>query len=159
LGYKITYFLDKFEYYRRSNSFIYQGNIIFNEGVTAAETKRALFERKRKHAYLGSRMHFFRTLWENDLASSGFTVENSSHENLVYNNIVIQADGGKKFLKYFENLGVGYFSSKAISTIVFLKDRVYFDDKGYFDQSGISWEGNMAKQRVADILPYEYLIR
>jgi hypothetical protein len=33
------------------------------------------------------------------------------------------------------------------------------DQNGYFDPLGISWEGEMARQRIADWLPYEYSIK
>ncbi len=65
LGYNITYYLDKFEYYKPGNSFFFMGNIIFNED----STKKMLYERRRKNAFLGSRMHFFRALWTDDLNS------------------------------------------------------------------------------------------
>jgi hypothetical protein len=39
------------------------------------------------------------------------------------------------------------------------KDFVYFDKRGYFDPFAISREGEMAKQRISDWLPYEYSIK
>jgi hypothetical protein len=159
LGYKITYYLDKFEYYKRSKSFFFKGNIIFDEDLTTEETQKQFFERKRKYAYLGSRMHFFRTLWLDDLKSSGFKVRNSADQNLNYSDIVIQEDDHKKFLKYSGDLGICYYTKVPISTIDFLKDRVYFDETGYFDPSGIGWEGAMAQLRIADWLPYEYTVK
>ena len=59
LGYKITYYLDKFEYYRKSKSFLYKGSAIFNEDLAAEITQKKFFEKRRKNAYLGSRSHFF----------------------------------------------------------------------------------------------------
>jgi len=43
VGYKITYFLDKFEYYRSGKSFIFSGSIVFNEDLTAGLTEREVF--------------------------------------------------------------------------------------------------------------------
>ncbi len=42
------------------------------------------------------------------------------------------------------------------SWITFLREQVFFDQKGYYDPFAISWDGAMAKQRVGDLLPYEY---
>jgi hypothetical protein len=156
LGYKITYFLDKFEYYRRSNSFIFKGNIIFTKNLITEESEKQAFERKRKTAYLGSRMHFFRALWADDLKSTGFVIENSAGEILAYKDIVDDKVSPRKFLQYPDKLGICYYTKLPVSTIVFLKQQVYFDSNGYFDPTGISWEGEMVKQRIADWLPYEY---
>lgn len=158
LGYKITYFLDKFEYYRSAKTFIFKGSIVFNENLTGDMEERKDFERKRRYAYLGSRMHFFRSLWEDDLEAQGFNVRNWSYDNLGYDRIVVNIDG-RKYFRFSENVGICYFSKTPESNVVFLKEMVYFDQKGYFDPSAISWEGKMATQRIADWLPYEYGIR
>ena len=155
LGYKVTYYLDKFEYYRRKGATFFSGNIIFLEDVTNDQTKLLCYE-KRKITYLGSRMHFFRMLWADNLKHSGFEITRATYENLKYKDIVIQDDNGNKFLKYPENLRVAYTINT--SFVYFLKKNVYFDKVGYFDPSGINWVGYMAQQRVADWLPYEYSV-
>lgn len=159
LGYKITYYLDKFEYYKNSNSFFIKGNIIFNEDLLTIEVQKQSIERRRRAAYLVSRMHFFRALWANDLKSAGFIVKNPSGRNLHYEDIVIQEDSRTKFLKYPENLDIFYYTKLPIGQITFLKERVYFDNSGYFDSLGISWEGEFASQRIGDLLPYDYYIK
>jgi len=162
LGYKITYYLDKFEYYKKDSSFFYKGSNIFNEDLINDETQKQLYQRKREMAYLGSRMHFFRELWANRLASSGFTVKDSVSENLNYANIVIMDNrsllgplsSSTKFLTWKNNLQIYYYSN--LTNIVFLKPKVYFDKNGYFDQLGIAWEGDMVIQRIGDMLPFDY---
>ncbi len=154
LGYKVTYYLDKFEYYKRKEATFFCGNIIFGEDETNEATQE-LFEEIRKYTYLGSKLHFFRALWSNDFESNGFTVTNSTRQSFLCKEIVIQ-DHGNKYLSYTENLYVDY--GKNFSYIQFLKPKVYFDKTGYFDPSGINWKGKMAEQRIADWLPYEYSI-
>jgi hypothetical protein len=156
LGYKITYYLDKFEYYKKSSAFIFKGNAIFREDTVAGENRKLLYERKRKEAYLGSRLHFFRSLWTDNLNSAGFTVKNSSNETLSSQKIVVQADNRIRYLRYPGGLCIAYYSKNPSSFIVFLKDKVYFTANGYSDPSGISWEGEMAKKRIADQLPFDY---
>lgn len=156
LGYKITYYLDKFQYYKRSKFLSYVGSIIFSKDSISPDTQKQTFDRRRRYAYLGSRMHFFRILWANDLKGAGFTIINTSDESLYYNNIVIQKDGSRKFLTYHEKIGIGYYSRVPSSYIGFLKKEVYFDKNGYFDPSGIAWEGQMSRLRIGDLLPYEY---
>jgi hypothetical protein len=75
---------------------------------------------------------------------------------LKYNKIVVQKNDRTKYLKYSGSLGIAYYSKVPASFIIFLREEVYFDNNGYFDPSGISWEGEMARQRIADCLPYEY---
>lgn len=161
LGYNITYYLDKFEYNKKSRDFIYKGNSIFNEDLITNETNKQLYEEERIKTYLGSRMHFFRALWTNNFISSGFQVKDLENIELNHNNIVIQAivniqDSINQFSKYISyptNLSIHYNSK--LSTMRFLNQRVYFDYTGYHSL-GIFWEGEMSKKRIGDSLPYEY---
>jgi hypothetical protein len=157
LGYRITYFLDKFELYKRKQSFYFIGNIIFNEDLTNDKSQEQLFESRRK-AYLGSRMHFFRALWSNTLDANGFAIKNSVNQDLYYKDIVIQEDSLLKCIKYPNKLGICYNSTTPTSYIIFYGKKVCFDKNGYFDPLVIEWIGQMAKQRIADWLPYEYSI-
>lgn len=158
LGYKITYYLDRFEYHKKNRTMLITGSQIFNEDYAVEETHKQLYERRRKNAYLGSRMHFFRALWADDLISAGFTVKNSDGRYLSYKDIV-EEKNRLKYLKYSEKLSIIY--NAKLSNIVFIKEKVYFDKDGHFDQSGtsISWEGEMMDQRVGDMLPYTYNFR
>jgi hypothetical protein len=160
LGYKITYYLDKFEYCKTDASFYFKGFIFFNEDLTSDEEKKTTYEKKRKATYLGSRMHFFRALWTDDLNDQGFTVRNSANEIVGYNKIVGQRDIRTKYIKCNDVLGIAYYSTKTpTSYAVFQRDKVYFDPNGYSDPGGITWEGEMAQKRVGDWLPYDYVAK
>jgi hypothetical protein len=39
------------------------------------------------------------------------------------------------------------------------KDPVFFDNSGYFDGSGVKVIGQMAQQRIGDLLPYDYSLK
>lgn len=156
LGYKVTYYLDEFELHTHTGTMFFTGNIIFDEDLSLDEGQKKIFERRRKSTYLGSRMHFFRSLWSDDLNTNGFIIQNSAGANLDYKSIVVQEDSLIKFLVYFEKLYVRYYTTQPATTITFLEAAVLFDKSGYFDPKAISWEGPMARQRVADWLPYEY---
>lgn len=159
LGYKVTYFLDEFVFDKKSESFYFSGNIIFNEDLKYDDPQREIFETRRKTAYLGSRMHFFRSLWQNDLDSARFTVKNSADEILTTENIVIREDSLTRYLNYPEDLGICYYSGLPSSYIIFLDGSVNFDRNGYFDPSSVSWQGEMSLKRIADWLPYEYEVK
>ena len=153
LGYVITYYLDKFEYNKIKDTFLFKGNIIFKDSLTTEDQQRQLLNRRA--AYMGSRMHFFRTLWSGDIKSAGYTVENKDQDYLKIKDIVINTANNTKALKYPGELIICYnmlYTSRAI----FFKNSVYFDKNGYYDPAGISWEGEMARYRIADELPLEY---
>jgi hypothetical protein len=159
LGYNMTYYLDRFDYDKVSKTCLYKGNIIFREDSTAKNTKKLYFERRRRQAYYGSKIHFFRALWSDGLISAGFTVRNSAKEVVNYKKIVFQKDSLTKYLKYPGPLGISYYTKQSTSFIVLLKETVFFDSNGYFEPEGIMWEGEIAKQRVADLIPNDYVIR
>jgi len=158
LAYEITYYLDKFEYKRSNRSFIFQGNLSFKEDLKSIESQKIVIENKRKNAYLGSRMHFFRALWMDELESEGFTVKNNYGRNLSAKDIVLQDASNKKYLRYNGSLGICYYSDVPFSHLEIQKDRIYFEKNGYFDSFGIIWEGYIAEKKIADMLPLEYLL-
>lgn len=152
LGYKVTYYLDKFEYYKKSQTVFFYGSIIFNEDLSL---QNKAYEIKRRKTYNGSRMHFFRSLWLNKLPSSGFVVKSLTNNNIKRKEIVFKDKNDKTFFSFNkEKLKIEYWPN--VSYITFNKVNVYFDENGYFDPSGIIWRGGMGEQRIADWLPYEY---
>jgi len=162
LGYKISYFLDQFEYRYSNNSLILTGNIKFDENLSTSISNNKIFERRRKAAYLGSRMHFFRTLWNNELNQSDFTIFNNLKQKMGYDSLVVQTNDtisqeSKKYLKSCQLFYISYYSQFINSVVTFTKDTVYFEKNGYFYVLGLSWAGEMAKQRIAEELPFEYI--
>jgi hypothetical protein len=159
LGYKITYYLDKFEYCWKSKSFLYKGSAYFSEDMAMALTKKNFFEKRRRITYLGSRSHFFASLWTNSLKSSGFTIMNSQDEILNYEDIVTVKAGLLKYLTYEDNIYIFYLSNTSKSYIEPLKNHTYFESNGYFDGSGVNIVGQMAQQRLGDLLPYDFKLK
>lgn len=159
LGYKTTYYLDKFWVSGKRRAFFISGNMIFNEDLVSDKSKTEFYETRRKQTYLGSRMHFFRALWNNDLESAGYTVKNLGNINISYKNFIIQTDSLTKHFNYTGMLGIEDHMGLTTSWVIFVKDYVSFDKRGYFDPFAISWDGAMAVKRIADWLPYEYSMK
>jgi hypothetical protein len=159
LGYKATYYLDKFWVSGKRSAFLIRGNMIFNEDLISDPTKRDFYESNRKQAYLGSRMQFFRALWENDLESAGFSIKNLGNLSINYKNFIVQTDSLTKHFTYHGMLGIEDHMGFSTSWITIVKDYVSFDKRGYFDPFAISWDGAMSIKRIADWLPYEYSIK
>ena len=156
LGYKVSYYLDEFKLSRQERYFSYTGNIIFLEDLTIRKEHTQRFEGRREIAFLGSRMHFFRTLWANDLDSSGYSVIDIDNNKLCYDDLVIQIDSLTKYLKNIGTLGISYYTKTPETHITLSQDSIYFNKNGNFYGLGVMWYGEMAIQRIADQLPYEY---
>jgi hypothetical protein len=163
LGYTITYYLDNFNYCKSDKHLLFNGNYFYNENFASKEYQKKRYERKREQAYIGSRMHFFRALWENKLESNGFSVVDSTNRKILYDKFVIQAKYKStgvqsKYLNYKGILFIIYHNWY-VTSIELKKEHVFFDKTGFFDPIGISWEGDLVKQRIADFLPFEYSIK
>jgi len=150
LGYEITYFLDKFEYYRDSKFVFFTGNFIFKEDNISDPEK---VKKNRDYVYNGSRMHFFRALWANNLYRNNFRIIDADNKKIKYKDIVVVDEEGNKFLKYKGSLRVYYFE---IESKLIISGLVSFEQNGNFDPNGIRWTGAMAGRRIADWLPLEY---
>ncbi|MCX6239703.1 MAG: carboxypeptidase-like regulatory domain-containing protein [Bacteroidia bacterium] len=183
LGYSITYYLDKFIYIHRTTewglrakfheqfeSMTLKGNYLFKDDLlTLSESEKRKVEARRRSAYLGSRMHFFRLLYTGNLIQKGkhnivlsdntpvsmpFSI--SSNTTVSSNSLVIKKDSLSGYLKNKGELSVKYRMRP--TTINIKVDSVYFEKDGYFDPVGVEFSGEMPKQRIGDLLPFEYLI-
>lgn len=163
LGYKITYYLNKFEYVNSTFVSELVGNAFFEEDTTSALSIQNL-EQRRLNTYLGSKMHFFRSLWQDDLDSAGFILRNSkrklTYDNLVKYQLSTDADKVKKYIFYpephSEILSITYLPADAESGMEIFKSSVYFYKNGYYEGHNIIWHGEMAMQQIADLLPFDY---
>ena len=163
LGYKITFYLNKFIYIK--SAYLHQliGNSLFDEETTSISDKQDFFAR-RDNAYFGSKMHFIRTLWHDDLKSDGYIVKNErrqlSYRELVRNQLSIDTSKRKKNIYYSVAipiiLSIEWKPGKALSGMEILRNNIFFNENGFYDGPGIIWHGEMAKQGIADLLPYDY---
>ncbi len=155
LGYIITFHLDRFEFYRRTGTVLYTGTFIFRD-MAAGGSSGSMSERRRNSAYSGSVMHFFRSLWHNDLTSQGFSVQDEVGNFLSYKDIVV-IEGGQKYLRHRGELTVNHLGTP--SYIRFLKYRVSFEESGFYDPVAIILTGEMGRKRVGDVLPFGFVPR
>jgi hypothetical protein len=84
---------------------------------------------------------------------------NMGNEQLFCKEVVSRKDNITKLLRYHGAIRITYKGETGSTIIVFVKDQISFDEHGYFDPFAVSWEGEMAKQRIADWLPLEYSIK
>jgi hypothetical protein len=157
LGYMITFYLEDFAYCRKTGNALYTGTCTFmDDGIG----EWSLIEGRRMNVYLGSAMHFFRSLWADDLKSQGFSVLDHLGKSITYDDIVI-IDGGQKYLVHQEGFRINYdghgWGTRSFLSI--LKSPFFFDESGYFDPVAIMLIGEMGKQRVGDMLPLEFVLQ
>jgi len=163
LGYKITYYLNKFTYVKSAYLNQLIGNSLFDED-TLSTSERQKFDDRRDNAYFGSKMHFIRSLWEDDLKPGGYIIKNEkrqlSYSDLVRNQLSTDTVQRKKIIYYSEAipviLSVEWKPGKAKTGLEILRNNISFDKTGYYKGPGIIWHGEMAKQGIADLLPYDY---
>ena len=73
LGYIIHYQLETFTYNFKSSYLIYTGYPFF-EPMDGSAIRKKKWEKRRREAYLGSMMHFMRSVYRNTIAGEGFEV-------------------------------------------------------------------------------------
>jgi hypothetical protein len=164
LGYTVTYFLDRFEYCISDKLLDMTGNILFREDLSKKSRENKMFEKRRIRAYMGSRMHLFRALYENKLHDEGFTMRDTlrvlTFEEATGLKDTTGSDDLPKIVLYKRGIPEAYYVdhvSKGFPTLMRLRKQFFiFKKNGYFEGSAVIWEGEMAKQRIGDWLPYEY---
>ena len=75
LGYDLEYRMESFECDYSTNIISYSGYPLFKEMATDDPKQRLQWDQRRRYAYLGSMMHFMRTLYKGQLYQEGFIVE------------------------------------------------------------------------------------
>ena len=155
LGYQIVYYIDIFDCSQAELNLY--GFYTFKEDNTLEGRKKVVAEKRRRLAYIGSRMHFIRSLWSNVLDSAGFTIKNKDNNILTYDSLVVQTGSHTKYLKRKGTADIAYLSKRTDTQIEILNDSVYFNKSGYIDPYVINWAGEMSKQRIAELLPFDYI--
>ncbi|MFD0751403.1 carboxypeptidase-like regulatory domain-containing protein [Mucilaginibacter calamicampi] len=180
LGYKITYFLTSFSHSPLQTK--YKGNYFFTEdidGLKPAKVKEILKE--RDEAYFGSRMHFIRSLWANELSQNNFLVyrtpkgitDASSFKldaaNVLSSDDIIQNADSEKFMMLAKEADAN--SDKFNNNEIFITYKhgndsfiqqedsyagVIIDKNGFYDE-GLEWKGNIGVYRVSRLLPFEFV--
>lgn len=162
LGYNISYFLDHFDFNTTTHSMVLIGNYKFTPITAKDSIQQEEFENSRAKAYLGSRMHFFRSLWDDSFKESGFKVLDAQGNMLSINDLVRLTMSSKgtilpKYLFGKSPLVVYYGGFTRKSLIILKKDQVTFESDGHFDPLAVEWDGYLGNKRIADLLPYEYI--
>ncbi len=165
LGYKITYFLSAFSHSPFET--LIQGNYVFTEdttGLKPGDVKKILKARDR--AYFGSRMHFIRSLWLNDLKQNKFDIVRSDinylnksdfdRANQISYNDVVTVRADEKFFSPLPNVNIKY-GNATFSYVTLKKEakQALIAANG-FHENNLIWGGKVGEQRIGDLLPFEF---
>lgn len=180
LGYSIRYQLDSFSYDYSSNISQLTGYPLFAEIDTTAEVK-AQFLKNRARTYLGSRLHFMRSLYDSTTTDEGFIVEklegpNNSKSTILtnlYSGDILTADSGDVALGWKGTYRVSYKSvlpdkkfleafklpsnTRYQITVLDISNGFIIEENGYFyEQNEVINTGYWAWKKLAEGLPYDY---
>ena len=178
-GYKIIYDLIDFQYNLLTRQYKFSGSYYFQD-ITKPKKKNTRTMRNRLIAYYGSRMHFMRALFTNTVRQENFemcNIESDScgNDTLTYaiqeselrlaaNPEMMTLDFPNGIIiKYFDNhpelfeLPYILYPRNHFSKIVFSGQIQLFKNGYYSDGYNISWSGEMGNDRIAEMLPYDFV--
>lgn len=181
LGYRLRYQLDSFSYDYNTKISQYTGYPLFEEIDTTEEVKAGWISNRAK-TYLGSRLHFMRSLYDSIVTEEGFAIEKmdggpkstkgtkieNPYDSTLYfadsNGVAIDWQGRyrityrkvlpeKKFLQEFR---LPLNSSMQV-TLLDIADGFVIELNGYFyEQYDVINTGYWAWKKLAELLPYNY---
>ncbi len=161
LGYKITYNLVNFEVaYKKNENGLNLPYSTYFEGYSYFEPLRNKTSNKvkenRTKSYLGSSLHFFRSIYSERIDENNFGIFNKGFLIPTYRHLIISKEGEfKKVSITAEEIGVLYENGQQSS----LKAKSVFNIDSYgnhFPPDAITIGGDMSKKRMAELLPLNY---
>jgi hypothetical protein len=155
LGYRIRYGLNFFGSSMSPQRTVFDGSQFFEE-LPATPKERAVFLERRKKAYLGSKMHFIRSLWNGTLRKESFAVIGPTGAVLPDSAYTAVDTAGRRYLLLTSRIRIIYGKELTAITPKEPGVPIYIDSKGFFDPSKVKWSGAMAIQRIAALLPFDY---
>lgn len=182
LGYSIRYQLDSFSYDYNNNISQFTGYPLFTEKDTTPEVKKQYII-NRARTYLGSRLHFMRSLYNSLVNEQGFIVEklddnsrspNSTLITDLYNQEDYATDSGDVVVNWSGKYKISYKSvlpdKKYLEefkmpsnlryqiTLLDITDGFVIERNGYFyEQYDVVNNGYWAWKKLGEALPYDYV--
>ena len=180
LGYIIIYDLLEFIYDSRTGFLRFSGNHYF-QPLNGNSRNNKKWTQNRLTAYYGSRLHFLRALFSDSLSRENFKISecNLNPTTNLYleikpiqeKNILVSRNINHTSLYYSNPICISYTNNHPELETGILgfhpledKSSIQFNDtlkiykNGYFDDPySVTWGGKMGNERIADMLPFDYL--
>lgn len=180
LGYKIIYDLKRFNYNLKTKNLRFSGDYYFQD-IAIGKRQYHKIPRNRLIAYYGSRMHFLRALFTDSVTHENFTVLNTRRDSST--NYWVKADTiTVHYFRHSQNadsitlyhdrpIEINYTDNHPeLFPLPYVyrpgtnTSRIYFSDtvsiyrNGYYPEYfELSWGGNMSYDRIAELLPYDFV--
>ena len=187
LGYTIKYTLDSFTHEYASELSTYSGYPLFNNMQPVDEVQKTNWYNNRLKAYHGSMVHFMRSVYNKKIKEEGFEIQLVAKNNDAETAITVADFYGAlnykktdstqlvEIMPNQQNLAVLYTKEApdalyisqtgdaprkfqlSVLTIV-PEEAIGIEQNGYFfDQNNITINGYWTWQKVADVLPYDFI--
>ena len=176
LGYTVLFDLKEFIYNPVAGRVRFSGNSFF-EPMSGNQDQVLTWEHNRSVAYYGSRLHFLNALFLDSLSQENFEIGQLgihplSHEWYAVNHIALNIDVSDKTRKsltlYYNKpilinftdqitIGKSSKSQKHKSTITFSDSLVVYQNGFYENPYHVLWGGEMALERIAELLPADFV--
>jgi len=173
LGYTIEYRLESFSYDLSRDAFAFYGHPFFRELTPRDSEQKQDWEYNRRLAYLGSILHFMRSLYKGRLREEGFIVAHEvrspnrkKHIKTVYSYdslVTINPDQSRSFsfigdfTIIYSNTDIGISTGRSVLELL-SPVPIRIDENGsYFPLLSLFIQGRWAKtQTVGNIVPIDY---
>ncbi|MDF2190748.1 carboxypeptidase-like regulatory domain-containing protein [Paraflavitalea sp. CAU 1676] len=181
LGYTIRYQLDSFSYDYNTNISQFTGYPFFQE-MDSTDAVAEKWIKSRAKTYLGSRLHFMRSMFDSSASEEGFIVEKLDDDPKsvkgtiikdLYDSTVYIADSNDVTINWAGRYRVSYktvypdkrfleelklpANTRMQVTLVAVTDGFVIEENGYFyEQYDVINTGYWAWKKLAELLPYNY---
>jgi hypothetical protein len=182
LGYNLTYLLDSFVFYNKTNIYTYRGYCLFAE-MEGSDSLKRVWHANRKKAYTGSVLNFVRSYYDSTLTEDGWVIEMlDENDDKKFNKIAdlydtlyySYIDSTKEVdIFYPRKISITYSKKKpeaeyikkfklpkilsATTSYVDMKDVITIQQNGYYyEQRDWVNQGYWSWKNLADLLPYDY---
>lgn len=176
LGYTVIFDLTEFQYDLKTEHLRFSGNSYFKT-LIGNPKQEIRWERNRLNAYYGSRTHFLRALFSDSLNQENFEIGEFEIDHLtkvwsaikpikvVYGSSVLNKKSLTVYhdkeivIKYKdpESIFIGYSPRIHLSYISFNDSLKVFQNGYCGDSYHVTWGGEMADERIADMLPFDFM--
>lgn len=179
LGYRIIYDLQSFNYNLKTKHLQFSGPYYFQD-INKNKRENFRINRNRLIAYYGSRMHFLRALFTDSVSHENFVMLDTRLDSVsnwwLTSNPIKESDLRLKLnpdsmtlyhprpveIKYTEN-HPELFPLPFVYRPGIFTSRMYFTDSAHVYRNGVtdcfdlSWSGNMSFDRIAELLPDDFV--
>jgi len=166
LGYELEYSLQAFEisFYKVSLS-IHEQVQVFHAGTTFfrdISNDNPKFKKRRKNTYLGSTMHWIRSIYNETLKENGFYLlqKGKTINPTKFYALYQENEGDSKWIEFAENTPEFtqiFISNERNSKVKVTVPKIQISSMGnFFPPNGLLFVGYMGNQRVGDLLPLDY---